>query len=380
MVPEKKLLIAFVANNAWSIYNFRIDIIRSILQEGHRIVVLSPPDEFVSGLTGEGCQYFPIEFDNRSLNPVMDIKLYFRLKELYRQIQPDLIFHYVAKPNIYGSLAAKALNIPSIAVVTGLGYSFAKKNWLYHFVKHLYKRSLGTASEVWFLNNEDAQIFHLAGIVKIRKIKVLPGEGVNTDYFRPAENHVKKNAGKLKFVMACRLLKSKGVGLFAEACRILKHKGYVFEADLLGFHEINHPDGISEQDLQKWQTEGLLNYRGFSSDVRAALMDGDCFVFPSYYHEGVPRCLMEAASMELPIITTRNRGCKEVVTDEVTGFLCNSGDPFDLAEKMEKFFSMQADEKEEMGKKGRELVLSKFDVKKVEVEYFKAIHALPARR
>lgn len=375
MAENKKYRIALVSNNAWSIYNFRLDVVRAMHQLGHEIIVISPHDEFVGRLENEGCLYQPVEFDNRSTNPLNDINLYFRLKRLYRKYRPDLIFHYVAKPNIYGTIAARRLRIPSIAVVTGLGYAFAKQNWLYYFVKHLYKRSLGKASEVWFLNRDDAQIFKRSGIVDISKIKVLPGEGVNTDFFRPVDKEQPGEArANFRFVMACRLLKSKGVGLFAEACLILKNKGYDFQADLLGLHEPHHPDGIASADLQKWQEAGLINYLGFVSDVRAALEQSDCFVFPSYYHEGVPRCLMEAASMELPIVTTHNRGCKEVVEEKLTGFLCKTGDPFDLADKMEQVLLMPAADRATMGRKGRELVISKFDIKKVQQAYIQIIN------
>ncbi|ULQ58083.1 glycosyltransferase family 4 protein [Flavihumibacter rivuli] len=363
--------IAMVSNNAWSVYNFRLDVIRSLIAEGHRVVVISPEDEYVSLLEQEGCRFITVKFDNRSVDPVADFQFYLRLKQVYRSEQPDIIFHFVAKPNIYGSLAAKALRIPSVAVVTGLGYAFARKNWLYYFVRSLYKIALKGAGEVWFLNNEDARVFSKEGIVEITKIKVLPGEGVNTSFFQPfaTANGGRPLSTRFRFLMACRLLRSKGVGVYAEACRILKRKGFQFDAVLIGFFEAHHPDSITSEELDKWQAEGLLRYLGFSKDVRSMLAEADCFVFPSYYHEGVPRCLMEAASMELPVITTRNRGCREVVVEGVTGLLCQTGDPFDLADKMEMMLSMPQASLVEMGKKGRDLVVGKFDVSRVVAEY-----------
>lgn len=375
MVPDKSLLIAFVSNNAWSVYNFRIDVIRSMLASGHSVLVISPPDEYISHLEEAGCRHISIPFDNRSTNPLADLKLFLRLKQLYATHRPDLIFHYVAKPNIYGTMAAGALKIPSVAVVTGLGYVFSKHNFLYHIVRRLYRHALRKATEVWFLNNEDARVFSSEKIVSIEKIKVLPGEGVNTGFFSPQPAE-KPQTKTFRFLMACRLLKSKGIAVYADACRILRRKHYHFESVLIGFEEAHHPDAIAPADLKKWEVEGLLQYHGFASDVRPELSAADCFIFPSYYNEGVPRSLMEAASMELPVITSRSRGCREVVLDQITGFLCQPGDPFDLADKMEQILLMPEAARKHMGQKGRELVVSTFDINRIIAEYHSVINTI----
>ena len=208
--------IAFVSNSAWSVYNFRIEVIRRLLEQGFEVVVIAPDDEFSQLLVSEGCRFVPLSFNNKAENPFQDLAFYAKLKKLYREIKPDFIFHYVAKPNIYGSLAASALGIPSVAVITGLGYAFAKKNWLYWVVKQLYKRALKRTREVWFLNNEDARVFINEKIVAIEKMKVLPGEGVDTQHFAPIEQTSIKKERPFTFLMSARLLKSKGIGLYAE--------------------------------------------------------------------------------------------------------------------------------------------------------------------
>ncbi|HLX91717.1 MAG TPA: glycosyltransferase family 4 protein [Puia sp.] len=367
-VFENKRLIAFVSNSAWSVYNFRLDVLRHLKEQGYEILVIAPDDEYSGLLIKEGFRFLALEFNNRSENPIRDLRLYWRLRSIYRRLKPDFIFHYVVKPNIYGSLAAHADNLKSISVVTGLGYAFARKNWLYRLTKFLYRISLKRAKEVWFLNNEDAKIFTSQHIVNIRKMKVLPGEGVNTDYFSKL-NFNSSPKERFVFLMSTRLLKSKGVSIYVDAARILKRKGIFADFDLIGFFEKHHPDSIAEKDLKKWETEGLVNYRGFARDVREFLASADCFIFPSFYHEGIPKCLMEAASMELPIITSLNRGCKEVVTEGLNGFICNSNDPFDLADKMEKMINLSRDERLRMGKSGRQLVVKKFNVLQVIGEY-----------
>ncbi len=114
---------------------------------------------------------------------MLDYALYKSLKKIYKAEKPDFIFHYVIKPNIYGSLAAARCGILSVAVITGLGYTFDRNNWLNHLVAILYRRALKNASEVWFLNLEDAQVFIQRKLASKEKIKILPGEGINTDSF-----------------------------------------------------------------------------------------------------------------------------------------------------------------------------------------------------
>ncbi len=373
VISSEYKLIAFVSNSAWSVYNFRLEVIRKMLDQGYKVIVLAPDDEFSALLVETGCRFIPISFNNKSENPLKDIGFYYQLKKLYRQLKPDFIFHYVAKPNIYGSMAAAANGIPSVSVITGLGYAFAKKNWLYWVVAHLYKHALKKTKEVWFLNNEDARIFIDEKIVNIEKVKVLAGEGVNTEHFSPLYNGVQRVDERFTFLMSARLLKSKGIGLYADAARILKKKNYDVRFELIGFFEKHHPDSITQDDLNRWEKEGLIHYHGYAKDVRVYLKKADCFVFPSFYNEGVPRSLMEAASMEIPIITSLNRGCKEVVLNNSTGYICNMNDPFDLADKMEKMINLGEEDRTRMGRNGRLLVARKFDVHKIVDEYIETL-------
>ena len=368
--------ICFVSNSAWSIYNFRIDVIRHFISNGCEVLVMAAEDEYAGLLQQEGCRFIPVHFNNRTENPFTDYFLYLHFRNLYKTHRPDIVFHYVIKPNIYGSLAAAAQNIPSIAVITGLGYAFSKHNWRYFLIKNLYRQALKKTREVWFLNNDDAKFFIEQQIAHVKTIRVLHGEGINTAYFLPAASRPENE--KFRFLMSTRLLKSKGVAIYADAARILKKKNYDVDFELIGFYEAHHPDSIPVANIARWQNEGLIRYSGFAADVRSFLSAADCFIFPSFYNEGVPRCLMEAASMELPVITSNNRGCKEVITDNVTGYLCNMNNPFDLADKMEKIMQLSREERADMGAKGRLLVMEKFNIGRI-IEVYEQAMQLPEK-
>ena len=71
-------------------------------------------------------------------------------------------------------------------------------------------------------------------------------------------------------------------------------------------------------------------------DVFRFLNEIDIFVLPTYYPEGLPKSLLEAGAMSLPLITTNTPGCKEVVEDNYNGLIVNIKDQIDLAQKMYK--------------------------------------------
>jgi glycosyltransferase involved in cell wall biosynthesis len=371
--PGKK--IALVANSAWSLYNFRMDLIRHLLKR-FAVLIIAPSDEFTIELTNAGCSFINIRFNNRSENPLLDYGLYRALKKIYETQRPDFIFHYVIKPNIYGSMAAAKTGIQSVAVVTGLGYTFDRHNWLNRVVSFLYRRAFKKAHEVWFLNQEDATVFIDRKLVAAGKIKILPGEGVNTAYFSPLAHKPVARTKAFQFLMATRLLKSKGVGVYVEAAKILKNKYRDIRFELIGFFEKNHPDSISESELKYWQKKDVIHYGGFAKDVRPFLRQADCFVFPSFYHEGIPRCLLEAASMEVPIITSLNTGCREVVREAENGFLCAPNKVDELVSRMEEMMALPAGRRAEMGMNGRKLVSEKFGIDHILIEYDKTLRDL----
>ena len=119
---ENNKTIALVSNTSWSLYNFRLGLIRHLKSKGFRIVVIAPKDAFTAKLIAEGIDYKEVEIFNYGTNPIYEIKLIFKLIHLYKAIKPDLIFHYTIKPNIYGSIAARYCGIPSIIITTGLGH------------------------------------------------------------------------------------------------------------------------------------------------------------------------------------------------------------------------------------------------------------------
>ena len=367
----KNLKIAFIGNSSLTMHNFRINLLRSLVKQGYEVVVVAPKDSDTTSYKSFKIKYIPIEVDCKGMNPLKDLALMNRLRALYVKEKFDFVFHYTIKPVIYGSFAAKLAGVKYISVITGLGYTFLKSGYLNKLVISLYRNSLKKDEEVWFLNEDDREVFLTNEIVKKELTKVINGEGVNTRLFRPS----KKETSKFKFLFIGRMLWDKGIGEYVEASRILKKKYPNVEFEALGSLGSANPSAISRDKMDEWETEGIINYLGETHRVMPYLSNASCVVLPSY-REGISRVLLEAHSMEKPIVATNVTGCRDIVIDGVTGFLCEVRNPKSLAEAMEKIILLPKSQLEEMGKKGREIVLEKFEEKIIMQEYINKLNEI----
>ena len=364
--------IVLVSNTSWSLYNFRLGLIRYLLEEGFEVTVVAPRDSFTSKLIAEGIDYLEVNIKNYSTNPFDDLKIIRQLYRIYGKIKPNLVFHYTIKPNIYGSIAAFFHRIPTILITTGLGHLFEFKNVVLRWTTiFLYRIAAWMSKEIWFLNDSDRDVFVYKRIVRAKKTMILKGEGINTSWFSTKK---KKNFhGLNRFLFAGRLIWDKGVKEFVEAAKRIKLKYPNTRFEIIGFIDQSNPKSVPYQTLSQWQREKIIKYLGETSDIRPYLNKASCLVFPSYYREGISRILMEAASMETPIITTDNVGCKDLVDHGQTGFIVEPRNVEALVNAMEEFIEMDAEDKMVMGKLGRRKMSKYYDENIILKQYKKAI-------
>ena len=128
--------IAIVTNSSWSAYNFRFNLARAFIEDGHDVIFIIPFDNDYSEKLKKSFKCHNLSIDSKSINPLKDLKTFFNLLRVYSQVKPDIICHFTIKLNIYGTIAARCFNIPSLANITGLGTLFIKKNIItYFFIK-----------------------------------------------------------------------------------------------------------------------------------------------------------------------------------------------------------------------------------------------------
>ncbi|HDZ9623412.1 TPA: glycosyltransferase family 4 protein [Vibrio cholerae] len=362
--------LVMVANTAWSVFNFRHSLIKELLNCGVELYVIAPEDKFSAKLTEMGCQVLDLPMQAKGVNPIADLALMLRLLRNYREIKPDFIIHYTIKPNIYGSLAAKLADIPSLAITTGLGYTFVNQNVVSKVARQLYKFAFRYPKEVWFLNEDDRRAFLEHHLIEPDKAVLLHGEGVNLNHFVPTDKPQPDE--NIRFLLIARMLRDKGVCEFVEAARQIRQRYPNAIFQLLGDCGVPNPSVIGREEIAQWEREGVVEYLGTTDDVRPIIAQADCLVLPSY-REGIPRTMIESAAMAKPLIVSDAPGCRDVVLDGQTGYLCEVKNAKSLAQRCEQFLTLSDSEKQAMGKAGRSFMEAKFDEKWVIKQYFSTL-------
>ena len=357
---------------AWSLYNFRQGQMRELKRRGDTVIGgAGIGDGFEPKIEALDVPFAALPVHKKAIHPAADLKLFWAMYRWYRRERPDIVHHFTIKPVIYGSLAARLAGVPRIVnSIEGLGLVFSGKDisLLRRLVEWQYRIALRASHHTFFLNRDDQKLFTDRKIVLPRKTELLPGCGVDTIHFAPPDSSAcpensAKNQSKnapVRFLMVARMLKPKGVYEFAAAAKTVREQIPGTEFVLLGGCDERSPSVVPKEDLEAWNAEGRLCWLGEQDDVRGEMSRADVIVLPSFYREGTPRSLLEAASLGKPLITTDNVGCRETVEDGVTGLLVPMKDADALASAMLKLARDPA-LRLKMGQAGRKKMIAQFD-------------------
>ena len=368
---KNQLKIAIVLNTTWNIYNFRLGLIKKLLEQGHEVYAIAPKDDFVDAVTATGCQHIALKhLSRKGVNPFKDLRLCLELFLLYRKHQFDYILHYTIKPNIYGSIAAGLSQKKSMATVTGLGYSFMKEGIINKIVKKLYAFAFRFSTNVAFQNSDDLMLFTQQKLSATSQSILIKGSGVNTRFFSPMP--ALKSSGGPVFLFVGRLLYDKGVRELFEASKLLKQKVASAQVWVVGAIDDGNPSAVSEQLVHAYVQQDIIKYLGPSNDVRSIMKDADIVVLPSY-REGLPRVMLESLSMAKPVITTDAPGCRETVIHQQNGWMVPVADTEKLASAMIEMAAMPPETLQRMGAVGRKMALKEFDEQVIIGQYLKII-------
>ncbi|MCC5987295.1 MAG: glycosyltransferase family 4 protein [Pararhodobacter sp.] len=351
--------ILLTGNTCFKIANFREGLIRALQSEGHDVLVLAPLDDYASKLRALSVALHDLPMDRNGTSPLAEVALLRRIARFLRRERPDIVFSYTIKNNIYAGLACRWLGIPFIPNVTGLGPAFNGDGVLNRVVRGLYRQAFARTSAVFFQNPDDRAVFLQTGLVSEPRAQLLPGSGVDLTHF--SAQPMRRTGDDVTFILAARLLWDKGIGLFVDAARQLSKTHPRARFQLLGPADPDSRSGIPLEQIEAWSREGVIEYLGQTTDVRPALAGADCVVLPSWYREGTPRVLLEAAATGRPVITTDMPGCRDAVEDGTTGFLCAPRDVDALAAAMGRFAALSGDTREAMGRAARERAETTFD-------------------
>jgi glycosyltransferase involved in cell wall biosynthesis len=281
----------------------------------------------------------------------------------YRRLAPDLVHQVAFKPVIYGSIAARLTQVRGIVnALVGLGWIFTSTSVLARFVRRVVEKAMPfllNRGAVIVQNPDNAALLLALGVDKDR-IRLIRGSGVDTTTFRPGP----EPEGTPVVLLPARMLWAKGVGEFVDAARRVRASGSDARFVLVGQPDPGNPSTVSQEQLQEWQREHRVEWWGYHADMPKVFRQAHIVCLPSYYGEGVPMSLLEAASSGLPIVTTDVAGCREVVKDGDNGFLIPLRDWVALANALVRLLS-DSELRKRMGARGRERAVSEFDVSSV---------------
>lgn len=358
--------VVLVGNTGWNIVHFRRDLIAALVRAGWRVSAIAAFDrKQLEQLTALGAEGIALEIDAAGRNPLDDLAYLFQLTRRLRRLRPDLIHLFTLKPVIYGALAAKLARVPGIVTsITGAGMlGGGSRPWLRRLLRGLMRAALSGRPLVVFQNPDDRAWFLAHGIVPESRAFLIAGSGVDTEALRPPAT---PSARRTSFVMASRMLKSKGVADFVAAARIVGRRHPDARFELFGGtsqdYGSKNPDFVERAWLEQVDREGVVTWHGWTApaEVEAAMRRAAAVVLPSTYAEGVPRCLIEAAALGAPIITTDHPGCRDAVIDGETGTLVPPHAPEALAAAMAALLAEPA-RIAAMGEAGRRLACERFD-------------------
>jgi glycosyltransferase involved in cell wall biosynthesis len=350
----------------------RLELMHS-LRDYFEIIALGSLPSLRKKFSKEGNCYYSYAL-NRGVNPLEDLKTFSQLTTIFRELKPQIVHTFDTKPCVWGRLAARLAGVPVvIGTLPGLGSLYDNESLKIRFLRSIYQELQSLAchlSDVTiFQNNEDAQQFIKAGIVSNQKAKVILGSGIDTNLFSPVQiSEASKTQLKNEFniqkdetlvTMISRIIRSKGIFEFMHSAREIQKNNPKVHFLLVGAEDSESMERLTQEEII--QLKQAVDWRGYRSDVATILAITDIFVLPTIYHEGIPRVLLEAAAMKLPIVTTNSPGCKEVVENGKNGFLI----PAHNAEALSNAINCLLEAPEiriRFGEDSREKAMQRFDL------------------
>ena len=344
--------VLILANNDVGLYKFRKELIEKLIEE-NEVYVCLPYGNYVENIKQMGAHFIECKMLNRhGTNPFQELKLYKFYLDILKKINPDIVFTYTIKPNVYGGMACSKCNIPYVVNITGLGSAVENGGLMQVITVNLYRIGIRNARKVFFQNEENKKFMVGKKIVK-DNYDLLPGSGVNLKQYKVLEY---PRSNEIHFLFIARVMKEKGIEQFIDAAEY-----FTKQDSNIHFHVCGACEEEYEEKLKELQDRGVIEYHGLVDDMIAMQTISSCTVHPTYYPEGLSNVLLESCACARPVITTDRAGCREVVDNGVNGYVVKEKDSDDLIAKINDFINLPIEKRIEMGKNGRIKVEKYFD-------------------
>ena len=358
--------VLIVVNVDWYFWSHRLPLARALHATGYDVAIVAGEErDFRGRIEAEGFRFIPLQLRRGSTNPFHELRTFLDLVRIYRRERPHAVHHVTIKPIIYGSLAARLAGRPAIVnAVAGLGYMFSpgvRRSFLGRLAAVLYRVACaGSRTVVLCQNPDDREALVRGGIVPESRTALVRGSGVDVGVFAPSP----EPGGVPIVLFSGRMLRDKGVEDFVEATRILRARGVPHRAVIVGIVDRENPHSLPESALRRWDDEGSIEWWGQREDMPAVIAQAAIVTLPSYYPEGVPKSLIEAAACGRAIVATDVPGCREIARAGLNADLVPPRDPAKLADALDRLLGDPA-RRAAYGAAGREIAVNEFCERRV---------------
>jgi glycosyltransferase involved in cell wall biosynthesis len=328
--------------------------VRQLNENGYKVYAVVASGAWNDRIETGGAKYVEWKLSRSGRNPLAEFGSVLGLRNILKRIKPDIVQNFHTKPNIYAPIAARLAGVPiTVSTVTGLGYTFVNRPGLgtrlakrANLGMYLFANRL--ANEVAFQNPDDLDLLRSKrGIPGSKGRFISGGSGIDIREYSPKtqdsdqSQSIRRSLGispdAFVAMFVGRLQLDKGLVEFVEAARILKKKRQDIKLVMVGAPDPGNKRSVTESTLNTWKSEGDVIFTGRREDVPALMAMTNTVTAPTFYREGLPRTLLEAAATGLPLIGTDMPGVREAINHGENGILIPTHDSAALAEAIEEF-------------------------------------------
>ena len=379
--------IALIVNQNEIFYRLRMPWVKLLREHGYTVYAVTTNGHWSKQIESSGATFIEWKLSRSGRNPITELRSILRLTRILKNIKPDIVQNFHTKPNIYAPIAAKLAGVPTtVSTVTGLGYTFVERPGRSgRFAKGLslmmYSLANRLADEVTFQNIEDMQLLKKRNGLSKNKGRFIPGgSGVELSKYHPDTRHSTKSKelrqslgiteSQFVVMFVGRLQLDKGLIEFVDAARKIKKERQDIAFVMVGAPDNGNIRSLSESQLSLWKSEKDVIFTGRREDVPDLMAMADTITTPTFYREGLPRTLLEAAASGLPLIGTDIPGVREAITDGVNGILIPERNSGALADAIEELAD-NPEKSKRYGEFSLQKAIKEFDHQRVVGEYIR---------
>lgn len=356
----------FIVNVDWFFCSHRLPIALAASRKGYEVHIATTitKPRYRDVITRCGLTLHELEIDRSGKDLASFFLNFWRIFSICKTLQPNIVHLVTIQPVLIGGLAANLAGVKRVVyAISGLGHVFLENSSFRSrlrcvFVKYLYRLALTAKFKaIIFQNNIDQLAISRLCSLTSNESYLISGSGVNllTYTFESIP------AGRPIILMASRILATKGVREFVEAAKIINNRGLHACFQLVGQSDFSNPAAIPSSELSFWSQQGFIELLGHRNDIQHLMAMAHVVCLPSYYPEGLPKVLCEAAACGRAVVTTDEPGCRDAIENGVTGFLVPSRNSLALANTIENLL-LNPDLIRKMGCEGRKRAEQLFDV------------------